>query len=131
VVHASPTPRGNRSVPAAGLIAIATLIGIAVIVLVALLWFALPRSVASTWRRVETLGIIIGLERRSTETHRAFALRLGRSRPRAGPAFSELAVLTGRAEFSAKGTSVTDGMLARRTWHRALAATFPRKINSG
>jgi len=131
VVHASPTPRGNRSVPAAALIAIATLIGIAVIVLVALLWFALPRSVASTWRRVETLGIIIGLERRSTETHRAFALRLGRSRPRAGPAFSELAVLTGRAEFSAKGTSVTDGMLARRTWHRALAATFPRKINSG
>jgi transglutaminase-like putative cysteine protease len=131
VVHPSPKASRHTTLPVAAVIAIATLSGLAGLVVVALLWFALPRSVASTWRRVETLGVIYGLERRSTETHRAFALRLGRSRPRAGPAFDELAVLTGRAEFSAVGTSVTDGMLARRTWHRALVATLPRRTHNG
>jgi transglutaminase-like putative cysteine protease len=96
------------------------------LVVLALLWFASPRSVTGAWRRVEALGVIIGLERTRAETHRAFALRLSRSRPRAGPAFNELAALTGRAEFSATGTSVSDRVLARRTWRRALVATLSR-----
>jgi hypothetical protein len=104
-------------------IVIAVIGGIVGLVLLAVLWFALPRSVTGAWRRVETLGMIIGLERRSAETHRAFALRLSRSRPRAGSAFTELAALTGRAEFSATGTSTTDRMHARRTWRRALLAS--------
>ena len=118
---AKPTVRGATSDVLS--IAIAIFGGIVALVLLAVLWFALPRSVTGTWRRVETLGMIIGLERRSAETHRAFALRLSRSRPRAGSAFTELAALTGRAEFSATGTSVTDRLHARRTWRRALVAS--------
>jgi transglutaminase-like putative cysteine protease len=109
--------------PAFAYLTVAVLGGVAGLVMLALLWFALPRSITGAWRRVETLGMIIGLERRNAETHRAFALRLSRSRPRAGPAFTELAALTGRAEFSATGTSVTDRMRARRTWRRALLAS--------
>jgi hypothetical protein len=109
-------------------VAIATLGGVAVLALLALLWFALPRSVPGVWRRVEALGRIIGLERRNAETHRAFAVRLGRSRPRAGPAFTELALLTGRAEFSATGSSMTDRLRALRTWRRVLFATLAGRI---
>jgi transglutaminase-like putative cysteine protease len=114
--------------PIVGAIAIATLSGVVALVVLGLLWFALPRSVTGAWRRVEALGVIIGLERRNTETHRAFALRLSRSRPRAGPAFTELAALTGRAEFSANGVSARDRLLAQRTWRRALVATLPRSV---
>jgi len=120
------TTRG--AAPIVAVIAIATLAGIAGLAMLALLWFALPRSVAGVWRRVETLGMIAGLERRNAETHRAFALRLGRSRPRAGPAFTELAALTGRDEFSAGGTSMTDRLLALRIWRRVLFATLPWRI---
>jgi transglutaminase-like putative cysteine protease len=119
-------PRG--AVPVVVDVVISTLGGVLGLLLLALLWFALPRSVKGAWRRVETLGMIIGLERRNTETHRAFALRLSHSRPRAGAAFTELAALTGRAEFSAKGTSVTDRLLAQRTWRRALVATLVRRV---
>jgi transglutaminase-like putative cysteine protease len=114
--------------PAVAAIAIAILSGVFGLVGLALLWFALPRSISGAWRRVEALGIIFGLERRNTETHRAFALRLSRSRPRAGPAFTELAALTGRAEFSASGISARDRLLAQRTWRRALVATLPRSV---
>jgi transglutaminase-like putative cysteine protease len=118
--RAQPT---RAATPAAVYVVMAVLGGIVGLMVLALLWFALPRSVTGTWRRVETLGVIIGLERRNAETHRAFALRLSRSRPRAGSAFTELAALTGRAEFSATGTSLTDRVHARRTWRRALVAS--------
>ena len=118
--------RGGLSMSAA--IAISTVIGVIGIVVLALLWFALPHSVNGVWRRVEALGVIIGLERRKAETHRAFAQRLSRSRPRAGPAFTELAALTGRAEFSASGTSSRDRLIAQRTWRRALLATVTRGV---
>jgi hypothetical protein len=126
---ASTTPPTRGALPAAVQVALSTLSGIVGLVVLALLWFTLPRSVTGAWRRVETLGMIVGLERQNAETHHAFALRLGRLKPRAGPAFSELAALTGRAEFSATGTSVTDRLLARRTWRRALFAALPRRIH--
>jgi transglutaminase-like putative cysteine protease len=124
--YVGKTPPG--SVPVVVDVVITTLAGVLGLVLLALLWFALPRSVTGAWRRVETLGMILGLERRDAETHRAFALRLSRSRPRAGAAFTELAALTGRAEFSAKGTSVSDRLTAQRTWRRALVAALPRSV---
>jgi hypothetical protein len=115
-------------VPAVVAITISALVVLLGVVVLALLWLALPRSVEGAWRRVEAIGRVIGLERRDAETHRAFALRLSRSRPRAGPAFTELASLTGRAEFSAAGTSARDRLLAQRTWRRALAGTLARSV---
>lgn len=118
------TPSTRGSLPSVVPLVISILGGLVGLAVLALLWFALPRSVTGVWRRVEALGRLSGLERRNAETHRAFALRLGRSRPSAGPDFTELADLTGRAEFSATGTSMTDRVLALRTWHRVLFATL-------
>jgi hypothetical protein len=108
-----------------------SIVGGAVVLLVAaLLWFALPRTLKGAWRRVETLGVITGVDRRRSETHSAFAARLAESRPRAGPALTELAEVTARAEFSADGASTQDRSRALRTWRRALLAATRRPARS-
>ena len=117
---------GHTGLPAAAGIALASLGVAAVLAAVALLWLALPRSLEGAWRRVEALGVISGLDRRKSETHRAFAARLAEARPRAGPALAELAKVTAEAEFSARPPSVRDRAQALRTWRRALFAATPR-----
>jgi len=115
--------------PVALIVALAILGGIVVLIVGALLWLALPRSVTGAWKRVEALGVISGLDRRRSETHKAYAARLARARPRAGPALTELAAVAARSEFSAAGTSTHERSLALRTWHRALfaATLLPRR----
>jgi hypothetical protein len=110
-------------------VSLAALGGIVILAVAALLWMLLPRSLTGAWKRVETLGVISGVDRRSAETHRAFAARLARARPRAGSALGELATVTARAEFSASGASRSERAQAIRTWRRALLrATFrPRR----
>jgi Transglutaminase-like superfamily/TgpA N-terminal domain len=114
------TPKAHASIPAAVVVALATLAVILVLLVGALLWLALPRSLAGVWRRVETLGVVSGVDRRRAETHRAFAARLARARPRAGPALAELAVVTAQSEFSPAGASRPERAQALRTWRRAL-----------
>jgi transglutaminase-like putative cysteine protease len=116
----------HRGTPAAAVVALSSLAVVAVIAVVALLWLALPRSLSGVWRRVETLGVLSGMDRRKAETHIAFAARLAGARPRAGPALCELAAVTARAEFSVAGASVKDRALAVRTWRRALLAAMRR-----
>jgi transglutaminase-like putative cysteine protease len=119
--------KGSHSgAPLPVVVGLSTLGGAAVIAVVALLWLALPRSLGGAWRRVETLGVLSGVDKRRSETHSAFAARLAQARPRAGPALRELAAVTARAEFSAAGESVSDRALALRTWRRALFAATPR-----
>jgi hypothetical protein len=126
------TPKAHASVPAAVVISLAVLAGIVVVVVAALLWLLLPRSLAGTWKRVETLGVLSGVDRRKSETHRAFAARLARARPRAESALGELASLTARAEFSASGASAPERARALRTWRRALfEATLRPKRSPG
>ena len=119
----------HGSLPAAVMISIAVLGAIVVLIVAAVLWLLLPRSLAGAWKRVETLGTISGVDRRNAETHRAFAARLARARPRAGPSLHELATVTARAEFSASGASSPERAQALRTWRRALrdAMVRPRK----
>jgi transglutaminase-like putative cysteine protease len=126
--NASVGGSGNshKGAPAVAVFALSSLAAVAVIALVALLWMALPRSLSGAWRRVETLGLVSGMDRRRAETHTAFAARLALARPRAGPALGELATVTARAEFSAAGASVQDRALALRTWRRALRAVIRR-----
>ncbi|HEY8672453.1 MAG TPA: transglutaminaseTgpA domain-containing protein [Candidatus Dormibacteraeota bacterium] len=123
-VGGSSTSRNGA--PAVAVVALSSLAAVAVIAIVALLWLALPRSLRGAWRRVETLGLLSGMDRRRAETHTAFAARLALARPRAGPALGELATVTARAEFSAAGASVKDRALALRTWRRALLAAIRR-----
>jgi hypothetical protein len=120
----SKTPKAHASIPAAVVISLAVLGAIVVLIVAALLWMLLPRSLAGAWRRVEALGVISGVDRRRAETHRAFANRLARARPRAGSALGELATVTARAEFSASGASAPERAAALRTWRRALLATL-------
>ena len=123
------TARAHGSVPAAVMISLIVLGAIVVLIVVAVLWLLLPRSLAGAWKRVETLGVISGVDRRKAETHSAFAARLARARPRAGSALNELARVTARSEFSASGASPPERAQALRTWRKALfAATLrPRK----
>jgi hypothetical protein len=123
------TPKGHASLPASVMISLAALGGLVVLVVAALLWMLLPRSLAGAWKRVETLGVISGVDRRSAETHRAFASRLARARPRARAALGELATVTARAEFSASGATPSERAQALRTWRRALrqATLRPRR----
>ncbi|MGA7987466.1 MAG: transglutaminase-like domain-containing protein [Candidatus Dormiibacterota bacterium] len=121
----SRTNQAHGGIPTAVIASLGVLGGVAVLVVVALLWLALPRSLKGAWRRVEALGIITGVDRRRAETHRAYAARLARARPRAAPALGELAAVTARAEFSAEGASQQERALALRTWRRALFAASP------
>ncbi len=143
---ANPTPRGgptpktgfggqdpnipkntatHAGIPTAVIASLGVIGGVLVLAVVALLWLALPRSLKGAWRRVEALGVISGVDRRGAETHRAYAARLARARPRAGPALGELAAVTARAEFSAEGASQQDRAIALHTWRRALFAASP------
>jgi transglutaminase-like putative cysteine protease len=123
VTKAKPTHPG---IPGSVIGALAVLGGVLVLVVVAVLWFALPRSLKGAWRRVETLGVISGMDRRRAETHRAYAARLAKARPRAKDALTELAAVTARAEFSAEGASEPECTVALQTWRRALFAARPR-----
>jgi transglutaminase-like putative cysteine protease len=126
----SSSNRSHSGTPMPVIVALSALGSAAVIAVVALLWLALPRSLSGAWRRVETLGVLSGVDKRRSETHIAFASRLAQARPRAGPALRELAAVTARAEFSAAGASVSDRVLAIRTWRRALLAATPRPRRS-
>jgi hypothetical protein len=117
--------QAHAGIPMAVVASLGVLGGVVVLVAAALLWLALPRSLKGAWRRVEALGVISGVDRRRAETHRAYAARLARARPRAGPALGELAAVTARAEFSADGASQQDRALALHTWRRALFAASP------
>ena len=121
--------RATHRFPASVMISLAVLGAIVVLIVAALLWMLLPRSLAGAWKRVETLGVISGVDRRTAETHRAFAARLARARPRARAALGELATVTARAEFSASGASPPERAQALRTWRRALrqATLRPRR----
>jgi hypothetical protein len=123
------TPKAHASVPAAVVISLSVLAAVVLVIVGALLWLLLPRSLAGAWKRVETLGVLSGIDRRKAETHRAFAARLAQARPRAGSALGELATLTARAEFSESGASAPERAKALRTWRRALleATLWPRQ----
>jgi transglutaminase-like putative cysteine protease len=141
VVRTSPTPvRGfggsdpgvtkakttHPGIPGSVIGALAVLGGALVLVIAAILWLALPRSLKGAWRRVEALGVMSGMDRRRAETHRAYAARLAKARPRAGEALGELAAVTARAEFSSEGASMQERAVALHTWRRALFAARPR-----
>ena len=123
------TPKAHASLPTSVAISLAVLGGIVVLVVAALLWMLMPRSLAGAWKRVETLGVISGVDRRRAETHRAFAARLARARPRARSALGELATVIARAEFSESGASRSERAQALRTWRRAFlrATVRPRR----
>jgi len=122
-------PHPHAAAPVGLIALLAILGGIVALIIGALLWLALPRSVTGAWKRVEALGVISGLDRRRSETHLAYAARLGQARPRAGQALTELATVTAHAEFSAAGASTHERTLALSTWHRALfaATLLPRR----
>jgi len=102
---------------------------VAAVIVASMLWMVLPRSLTGAWRRVETLGTVSGLDRRDDETHCAYAARLGRARPQAGPALTELATVAARAEFSKAGVSARERARALRSWRRAffVATLRPRR----
>lgn len=125
--NVSPAGSGSAGMPVAVVTSLAVLGGVALLLVAAVLWLLLPRSLAGAWKRVETLGVISGVARHYAETHRAYAARLAGVRPGAGTALLELAAVTARAEFSASGASPRDRAQALRTWRRALFGSTQRR----
>ncbi len=125
--NVSPAGTGSAGVPVAVVITLAVLGAVVLLLVVAILWLLLPRSLTGAWKRVEALGVISGVARHYAETHRAYAARLARVRPGAGSALRELAAVTARAEFSPSGTSPGERAQALRTWRRALFGSTRRR----
>ena len=121
-------PKPGAGIAAAVIIAIGVLATIGGLVLAALTWFALPRTLVGAWRRVEALGALSGVDRQEADTHRAYAARLAHLNPRAAPALSELAEMMARAEFSAAGATTSDRLRAQRVWRRAFRSFVPRRL---
>jgi hypothetical protein len=117
---------------------------LAVVVVLLRRWLARPRSLPAVWRRVAALGSLLGVRRRPSETYIAYARRLCDALPadtvtlahrdgsaevgprplraRVAAALEQLAVLTGKAEFSGAGLDVRETVQWRRAWERVRRA---------
>jgi transglutaminase-like putative cysteine protease len=117
---------------------------IAVALVVLRRWLARPRTLVGVWRRVGALGALVGVHRRPSETYATFARRVSDALPPdtvtlvhrdgsadAGPrpvramvaaALEQIAVLTGKAEFSGGGLDVRETVQWRRAWDRVRRA---------
>ncbi|MBV8528961.1 MAG: transglutaminase domain-containing protein [Candidatus Dormibacteraeota bacterium] len=103
--------------------------GLAVLSLLYALFMLLPRSPRGAWRRLEWLGAMRGLRRRSGETHLQYAERIATATPRAAAPVREFAVLMGRLEFSSDG--IDRGLRARTLvlWRQIAPALPPRALH--
>jgi len=112
-------------------------------------WIAHPRTLTAMWRRVGALGAVVGVRRRQSETYAAYVDRLARALPpdtttlvhrdgtaelgpmpvraRAVAALEQLAVASGKAEFSAHGLTEREAVQWRRAWERVRRA-IPRLL---
>ena len=145
---AGPTkrPASGGSSPAIPGRLIAGIAAVAVIVLMAALtltWLRRPRTLAATWRRVSLMGRLLGIQhRRSHETVGAYARRVASALPAGTPrvqpeddyladAIHDIAVLSGRHEFSPVPLDDTENAQWLSCWHtilRAAPALFWRRM---
>ena len=61
-----------------------------------------------------------GMRRHSAETHHEYAMRLAALRPASADALTEIATVSGRAEFSELGVDPAERRHAIRRWRRLL-----------
>jgi hypothetical protein len=107
-------------------------------------WLARPRSLPGVWRRVGMFGAALGVRRRPSETHAAYAHRLSSALPldtvtlthrdgsgELGPrpvrarvvaALEQIAATSGKAEFSAHGLDDRETVQWHRAWERVRRA---------
>lgn len=119
----SAPPGGLSPAVAVGLVAA----GLAVLLSLYALWLFLPRSPRGAWWRLETVGILRGVRRRSSETHRQYAERLGDLHPALRAPARELAAFIARSEFSGAPADRDGERRVLRVW-RTIAAATPRLL---
>jgi transglutaminase-like putative cysteine protease len=131
---ADPGTSGNGGNGAGGGLHPAVAVGIVAGGLLALiaayaLWLFLPRSPRGAWWRLETLGVLRGVRRRASETHRQYAERVGAVHPQVASPVRELAAIIARAEFSPVAADRAADRHALVVWRRIAAAT-PRLLTA-
>lgn len=109
---------------------------LALLVAVWALFMYLPRSPRGAWWRLEMLGAMRGMRRRSGETHRQYAERVATSAPRAAEQLHELAAVLARSEFSPAGIDRSRRARALALWHQIAPALSPlhlerRRVRAG
>ncbi len=126
-----------------GLLLVLVLLGLAGV------WLARPRDLRTLWRRMAVVGRLLGVRRRPCDTDAAFTARLMAAippdraalrRPRGDAgicsrslrasickALDEIAVLSGKAQFSSKGIDATERVRWLRCW-RQVARALPRLV---
>jgi len=147
----TPSPSGaaagtstTASIPpglAAGVLAVLV---VAALVLLLRRWLARPRTLPAAWRRILVFGTVLGVRRRPSETYIAYARRLSAVLPpdtvtlghrdgsaEVGPrpvrarvvtALEQIALATGKAEFSEEGLADREVVQWRRAWDRVRRA---------
>jgi transglutaminase-like putative cysteine protease len=93
-------------------------------VLLGSLWLLFPRSQRGAWRRLEVLGLLLGVRRRTAETHHAYARRFTGLLRAAGPlhddrvarAVIQLARDSTASEFARPGGEQRISGARRRVW---------------
>ncbi len=122
-------------------------VGLTVATLLAVLlvsWVVRPRSLAALWRRVALFGRLLGVRRRHSETAIDYAGRVAaalpedsislthrhgggpttgrRVRERTTESLTQIAALTGKADFSVTGLTRQESVRWRRAWSRVARA---------
>ena len=132
---APPTPAPKHAVWAPSPLLVLMIIAGVIVAgaLGTLLWLLAPRSLRGTWRRLEVVGLALGLRKRASETHRAYAARLAAAvargsragvrpsaRSRAATAITDIATMSAQTEFARPATRGFGSPRVRREWGSVL-----------
>ncbi len=106
-------PKGGSRLSPAWAIAPGTVLVVALLLALSLLWWRRPRTLNGAWRRLRLAARIAGLEGKPSETRAAFARRLAHALEGTGPPLLEadlatMAFISGKAEFSQTGLDGAD-----------------------
>lgn len=115
VINGGNGANGGAGIPAPVVVGVVAA-GLVVLLLLYVMWLLSPRSPKGAWWRLEIVGALRGVRRRPGETHREYAERIAARWPRVAPEARELALLLGRAEFSAAGGDAASRRRALLLW---------------
>jgi len=141
---AAPAGSTGPTLPPALIAVVLSLVLLVVLLVLLRNWVARPRTLPAMWRRLHVFGAAVGVRRRPSETYAAYVRRLSRALPadtttllhrtgdaEIGPrpvrarvvsALEQLAVSSGKAEFSAAGLNERERVQWHRAWDRVRRA---------
>ncbi len=134
----------SASIPPGLVGGVLVLVVLVIAVLLLRRWLARPRNLPGVWTRIGSIGSLLGVRRRPAETYAAYVRRLSAALPadtvtlrhregsddvsprpvraRVVASLEQIAVCSGKAEFSAAGLEDREVVQWRRAWERVRRA---------